>query len=63
MTQPFAWSRLIVLSLADLLFLLQHESHLELLHRSQKLIRPECANAGLSAVLDVNLLVGISNLN
>lgn len=56
------WSRLIVLSLADLLFLLRHESHLELLHRTQKPIRPECVNADLSATSGVNLFVRTSQV-
>lgn len=55
------WSRLIVLSLAGLLFLLRHECHLEVLHRTQKPIRPEYVNVNLSAISSVNLLVGISN--
>jgi hypothetical protein len=57
------WSRLVVLSLADLLFLLRHESHLELLHQTQKLIQPECLNAGLSAISEVNLLMWTMELN
>jgi hypothetical protein len=39
------------------------KSHFELLHQTQKPIRPECLNAGLSAISEVNLLMWTMELN